>query len=222
MNRKRFVLRDESFGYTLFDRARLRHKFLKKTDLENGLRFPDIAVDDFEKWDLDLSDAPTNIIYSPIRIYFELTSVCNLHCKVCFNSSGKVKPNELGGEEVRRTLEGLRKDGVLDMRFSGGEVTLRPDWPDLLRYAKELGFAVSLNTNGVYEDPERTIDQLINLNLDQVTLSVDGGREFHDYIRGKGTYEEIVKTLERSNKGGVPLRINTILTRDSANDSKKY
>ncbi len=216
MSRKRFILRDEQFGYTLFDRVMLRHKFLSKTDKD--LKFPDIVVDDFERWTADLSEAPADIIYSPLRIYFELTSACLLRCKTCFNQSGKTKSDEMTTEEVKRTLDGLRKDNIPDIRFSGGEVTTRPDWFEILKYAKGLGFSVSLNTNGVYKNPELTIDQLASLDLEQITISIDGGRDFHNYIRGKGNYERTVKTLEELHKRDVHLRINTVLTKGAAND----
>ena len=216
IGRKRFILRDEKFGYTLFDRVMLRHKFLSKTD--NNLKFPDIVVDDFERWTADLSEAPADIVYSPIRIYFELTSGCFLRCKTCFNQSGKAKPDEMTTDEVKKTLDGLRNDNVLDIRFSGGEVTTRPDWFEILKYAKRLGFSVSLNTNGVYKNPELTIDQLASLDLEQITLSIDGGRDFHNYIRGKENYERTVKTLEELHKRDAHLRINTVLTKGAAND----
>lgn len=215
MNAKRFVLRDEKFGYTLFDKVRMRHKFLSSAD---DLRFSDIEVEDFERWTADLSDAPEDIIYSSIRIYFELTSACLLRCKTCFNQSGKAKADEMNTEEVIRTLDGLRNDNVLDIRFSGGEVTTRPDWFEILSHAKELGFSVSLNTNGVYKNSKQTIDQLASLDLEQITISIDGGHDFHDYIRGKGNYERTVKTLEELHKQGAHLRINTVLTKGAAND----
>jgi len=216
MKRQRFVIRDEPFGYTLFDRLKLRYKFLKKDAVEK-LDFCGVPVDSFEKWPANLSDAPLDIIYSPTRIYFELTSKCNLKCKTCFNSSGKAKPNELTTEEVKKTLKGLRKDNVFDIRFSGGEVTLRNDWFELLDYAKKLGFAVSLNTNGAYNNP-KTINQLNSLDLEQITISLDGNREFHDYIRGHGNFDKSVKTLNELHKKGAHLRINTVLTKGSAKD----
>lgn len=218
MINKRFVLRNEPFGYTLYDKTRMRHKYLSVEDATQELKFPDTAVDDFEKWSADLSDAPFGILYSPIRIYFELTSACLLRCRTCFNNSGKAKPNELATDDVKRTLEGLRRDNVLDIRFSGGEVTTRPDWFDLLRHAKDLGFSVSLNTNGVYLRPEETIDQLVDLDLEQITISIDGGPKFHDYIRGNGSYEKTVRTLKELKRRGAHLRINTVLTKGSAND----
>ncbi|RLJ00647.1 MAG: hypothetical protein DRP06_01510 [Candidatus Aenigmatarchaeota archaeon] len=215
MKKKRFVLRDEPFGYTLFDRVKMKHKFLAEADLDKELYFSDVIVKDFEKWSAELSDAPNEIIYSPIRIYFELTSGCNLRCKTCFNQSGKIKPNELDTEEVKNVLEGMRNDNILDMRFSGGEVTTRDDWFELLKYAKDLGFAVSLNTNGVYSDPETTIDKLASLDLEQITLSIDGNKEFHDYLRGNGNYDKTIKSLEQLYEKDAHLRINTILTKGS-------
>jgi radical SAM protein with 4Fe4S-binding SPASM domain len=218
MNEERFVLRDEPFGYTLFDKQKMRHKFLARGSLPEELCFDDIRVNSYEKLDADLNGALDDIIFSPIRMYFELTSACNLRCKTCFNQSGKPKPDELTTEEVKKTLKGFRNDNVFDVRFSGGELTARSDWFELLKYAKDLGFSVSFNTNGVYRNHEDTVEKIVSLNADQVAISIDGGKDFHNYIRSNSTFEKAVKTLKDLHKKGTHLRINTVLTRGSGND----
>jgi len=210
-------MRNEHFGATLYDKRRLRHKFLTKKDLKKQIFMLGVPVNNVEKWKLDLSKSPTNIIYSPIRVYFDLTTMCNLRCKNCFNNSGKAGPNEMSTDEVKDSLQGMRNDSIFDIRFTGGEVTSRNDWFDIVKYAKELGSAVSLNTNGVYSNP-RTIDELASLDLEQITISLDGDRKFHNYIRGEGTFDKAVETLKKLHELGAHLRINTVLTKGSAND----
>lgn len=215
MTRNRFVLRSEPFGFTLFDRKKMRYKFIQKDTTEN-LRFSDINVDKSEKWVTNVAQAPKEIIYSPIRVYFELTSACNLRCKHCFNASAKAKPDELNTTELKKTLSGLRNDNVLDIRFSGGEFTQRKDWFDILKYAKNLGFCVSVNTNGIYTNNKSTINKLAALKLNQITFSIDGNQSFHDYIRGNGNYSKTIESLKKLYDKGAHLRINTVLTRGSA------
>ena len=135
---KRFVLREEIFGFTLFDRVKMRHKFIPSIEPKN-MFFQNQYVENYELWSSNLSSIPNDIIYSPIRVYFEFTLACNLRCRTCFNTSGIAKPEELSTKEVKKTLDGLRKDNVLDIRFSGGETTQRKDWYEILKYAKALG-----------------------------------------------------------------------------------
>lgn len=212
---KRFVLREEVFGFTLFDRVKMRHKFILDTNKEN-MYLSGIEVKDYELWKSDLTRATTEIIYSPIRLYFEFTSACNLRCRTCFNESGLAKLNELKTIEVKKTLKGLRKDNILDIRFSGGETTQRKDWFEIISYAKKLGFSVSLNSNGVYYNQDKIISKLMKLNLAQITFSIDGDKKFHDYIRGNGNYEKTVSSLKKLHEKGAHLRINTLLTKSSS------
>lgn len=150
---ERLILRDEVFGYTLFDRKALKHTFIREDDLEKELSSYGISRNHLEHWKADLSSLPPELLYSPIRVYFETTRICNLRCRHCFNSSGKGDPNEMLMDEIFRSLEGMRQDHIFDIRFSGGEFTMQPDWYEILKRAKGLGFGISVNTNGVFEDP---------------------------------------------------------------------
>lgn len=220
MSKQKFILRDEPFGATLYNRHRLRHKFLSCDDLKKPLTWNEKLIKSVDKWSADCSDAPNDLPFSPFRIYYEFTKACNLRCRTCFNSSGKALEDELSTEEAMQSLRGLRADNVFDVRFTGGEVTQRRDWFQVLKEAVNLGFVVSINTNGVYNNPE-TVLQLGELDLDQITISLDGGKDTHDYIRGHGTFEKAVESLSKLHKIGAPLRINTVLTKRSRNDIRE-
>jgi radical SAM protein with 4Fe4S-binding SPASM domain len=49
----------------------------------------------------------------------------------------------------------------------------------------------------------------------EIKVSVDGTREFHDSIRGAGTYDEAVTTLRDLSRHGFNTRINTTIFKDS-------
>lgn len=214
---ERYILRDEVFGVTVYDRKTLRYKLVSESELKSGISFNGQEVESCEHWIGDLSSAPRDLLYSPVRVYFEATKMCNLRCPICFNSSGKRDPNEMSTKEIFWTLEGLRRDNIFDVRFTGGEFTLLPDGIDILRHAKELGFAVSLNTNGVCKD-KTIIDNLAELDLSQITVSIDGIRENHDLIRGKGNYDRSVEFLKLLHERGAVLRSNTVLTEVNTRD----
>lgn len=213
----RFVLRDEPFGFTLYDKSTLRHEFVLKDEWDLVKTRRDITDQGFEYLPAKRSDFRHDIVYSPTRIYWELTLACNLHCRYCFNDSGRPRPDELTTEETILGLQKLKDANVLDVRFTGGELVRRPDWYEILKTSKEMGFAVSCNTNGVYSDP-KVAEKFASLDLEQVTLSIDGKKESHEKNRGPKTFDKTVATLKRMHELGVRLRINTLITKSSLGD----
>jgi len=211
----KYTVRDEPFGFTLYDHAALSHNFLKKEQLEPFLR--ENKIKDYIYLPAKKTNYRKDILYSPIRIYYEVTLACNLRCKFCFNNSGKPRKNELTTKEIIASLHSLREDNVIDLRFTGGEITCHPGWFEILRVAKDLGFVVSCNTNATFTSPE-IVKKLASLNLDQITISVDGTEEHHDKNRGDGNYKRTIKNLELLYKLGARLRINTLLSRLTIKD----
>lgn len=211
-----FVLREEVFGSTLYDKQRLKHIFLNaeetKKVLSGDFEFDGIKVKELEHLESDLDGIRTDIIYSPIRIYYEVTTACNLRCQTCFNKSGKPQEDELSLDEVVRLLGGFRRDNIFDIRFTGGEVVTKEGWDQILQHAKDIGFAISLNTNGVYVN-DGVLDKIARIMPHQVTISIDGMRETNDSIRGRGSFDKAYATLLALHEKGVPLRTNTLITR---------
>lgn len=219
MGNERFVLRDESFGGTLYDHNLLRYDFLHEDQIgTTSISLNGQEIKSFEHWEAEIGGLRTDILYSPIRVYIERTRKCNLRCDTCFNSSGTEPAGELTTDELKKSLDGMRKDNVLDLRFSGGEITTKPNWHEEIGHAKELGFAVSVNTNGVYQNPDKTVEQLAALHIDQITISIDGNQEHHDKNRGRGTYRKSLEVLKELKRRGAPMRTNTVLTTLSIND----
>ena len=216
----RFVLRKEPFGSTLFDKVKMRHKFLSEEESHMPLKINGDEVTEYEYLSADLADAPSHVLYSPIRVYYEMTLACNLGCKTCFNKSGKPLEDQLDLEDAIKALDGLRQDNVLDVRFTGGEPTQHPYWFELLSHARNLGFCVSLNTNGVYSDPD-VFNKLALLDLHQITVSLDGFGENNDFIRGKGNFDKAVASLQQMRKRDLVTRINTIVTKKSVDDVER-
>lgn len=213
----KFILREEPFGFTLNDKSKLRHEFILKQDLDTVKAKRNINEHNSDFLPAKRTDFRQDIVYSPIRVYWEVTLGCNLQCAYCFNNSGKPRPSELTKEETVEGLHKLKDANVLDVRFTGGELTRRPDWYEILKTAKDLDFSVSCNTNGVYTDP-KVPEKFASLNLDQVTLSIDGGKETHEKNRGAGTFDKTLESLKRMNALGIKLRINTLITKSSIND----
>lgn len=216
LKNKRFIAREEYFGYTFYDRWTLKHKFILKKEWPDFLNKKRITSDDYVYLPAKEKNIRHDIIYSPTRIYYELTLKCNVSCRYCFNNSGNSQPNELTTREVLKSLEDLKEANVLDIRFTGGEPLTRPDWYKIFKKAKKLGFAVSCNTNGIYRGDYW--DRLAGLDLEQITISIDGKKAHHEKNRGKGTFKPALRTLKELHKRGANLRINVLITRASMDD----
>jgi len=102
---KNFILRQEPFGFTFYDRRKLRQVFLKTSHLNSYLKEKGIKQTEIEYLRFGRSDYRKDILYSPIRIYYELTLQCNLRCRYCFNSSGKARSHELTTSEVLKSID---------------------------------------------------------------------------------------------------------------------
>jgi len=113
----------------------------------------------------------------------DVTNACNLQCSICFAYAGKIgylyQPDLQTIEEM---LDDLRKNLPVPppaIQFSGGEPTVRPDLPDIIRIAKKKGFRhIEVNTNGVRLADEKDgvdyIRELKNAGMGTFYLSFDG------------------------------------------------
>ena len=126
INSKKYTVRDEPFGFTIYDHSNLTRRFFKKEELKPYLEENNIK--DYIYLPAKHKEYRKDILYSPLRIYYETTLACNLHCKFCFNKSGEPRKNELTTEEVIASLYSLRGDNVILAQITGQP---RPD-PDLL------------------------------------------------------------------------------------------
>ena len=82
-----------------------------------------------------------------------------------------------------------------------------------MRYAKNKGLVISLNTNGIFQNKRELVNNIAELNLEQVTVSIDGMKKNHEYMRGENTFAKTINSLELMHDRGINLRINTVITK---------
>lgn len=103
------------------------------------------------------------------------TAGCNFSCGFCHNAElmGKPRPG-LSWDKLTRTCQRFDADWVKAAVISGGEPTLSPALPELIRFFKTRGWAVKLDTNG--SDPvmlERCLPSLDYVAMD-IKTCLDG------------------------------------------------
>lgn len=155
---------------------------------------------------------------SPISVYWELTQKCNLLCKHCYVADEvDGVHSDLSLTEVLVVIDALAKNGVMEVVLQGGEPFCYKYILEVIQELKNKGVAISLLTNGTLLTGEnrRCINNCLN-ELDLVQVSLDGFKNKNDYIRGQGTFDEIIKNL---NQLVVPnVVVNCVVTSENIND----
>ena len=141
----------------------------------------------------------------------DLTNRCNLTCPVCFanaNAAGYLYEPDMA--QVRKMLQALRNERPVAGRivqFSGGEPTIHPDFVEIVRMAREMGFTqLQVATNGLmFTDPKFT-QRVAEAGMHTLYLQFDGVREeTYRRTRGEPLLEKKLKCIENVRKAGMKI-----------------
>jgi radical SAM protein with 4Fe4S-binding SPASM domain len=146
-----------------------------------------------------LLKANLNIKSFPFKLNFAITWKCNARCKMC-NIWMKKSLNELTLSEIE---EFARKNPYFSwVSLTGGEPFLRADFVEIVKAFKKFSplYILNVPTNGfLAEKIERDIPQILKLKIPNiiVTVSIDGNKKIHDYIRGiDGAFDRALLTFK--------------------------
>ncbi|HZU87437.1 MAG TPA: radical SAM protein [Anaerolineaceae bacterium] len=178
----------------------------------------------------------------PTTYTFELTPACTHDCLGCGNvfarsvdrslrqaqgaidgpvsiSSVSAPGNPLDGAAWIDILERLRPH-LLNLRLTGGEPTLHPDFPAILQAVERLEVPFVLFSNGCWAAQRaQEIVELLSAcrHLDGVLVSLHGAdAAAHAAYVGRDTFDEVCANITRLAQAGVRVGTNTLLLRSTA------
>jgi MoaA/NifB/PqqE/SkfB family radical SAM enzyme len=143
----------------------------------------------------------------------ELTRRCNLRCDYCFVGWSRGWAGDLPIDVARQVItEGRGRFPVL--HFTGGEPLAYRGLVELIDLGIAEGYAdIVINTNGTLVD-QAWVDAFASRRAHvRITVSLDGPREFHDPIRGEGSFERSSHAVEALLEAGVPTTVMSVVTR---------
>jgi radical SAM protein with 4Fe4S-binding SPASM domain len=157
----------------------------------------------------------------PLAAMLELSDRCNEVCVHCYQVQGQ--KGELSTGEWRTILDQLAEAGVLMLTLSGGEVTLRKDFLEILGYARQRGFAVRIFTNGLTMTRELA-QQLAALHVVDVEISLYSPRaEVHDFVTGvPGSFDKTVRGIGYLREHNVAVTIKAVMMSVNQADLPAY
>ena len=153
-------------------------------------------------------------ILSEIKI--EVTDRCNLACTFCHQDFGaKGGTTTLDMDVFERVLTAAKSEGIKVVRLTGGEPLVLKSIDVFLRRAKDMGFAVIVNTNGTAL-PEKRLRALKGL-VDFVKISLPAADEetMTRLTGNKTTWRRKWQALEHLEKLGIRTDILTVMTAEN-------
>lgn len=170
-----------------------------------------------KKIDIKKFYSDRNLFY---MVMIELTSKCNYRCKHCYIDSNN--RNNLSYIEVCKLLDELRKIGVYEIQFTGGEIFLLDYTMDILKYARKLFFKVSILTN-LSLVSDKHIEELNLIGVENVSTTLFSMKDnINDSITGgKGSATRVIDNcIKMSKTTNINVEIKTVVMKANVNEYK--
>jgi len=159
-----------------------------------------------------------HVLSWPAIYSLELTPACNNRCPGCSNVYRAARrPAATDAATWERWLAEFGPEAV-QMRLTGGEPTLHPEFLRILTAATSYDAWVSVFTNGRWREPVQLVRQLAGWpRLSGLLISLHGAcAESHEaFSRVAGSFAETTANIRFAVAHGVPVALSTILTRQS-------
>lgn len=163
----------------------------------------------------------------PIGGTFELSPVCNFSCRMCYV---RKTPQEVAAhprpiltlERWLEIAEQARDAGLLYLLLTGGEPFLWPDFWELYEKLIQMGFLVSINTNGSLID-KAAIERLKQYPPRRINITLYGASDstYEELCRAKGVFTKVKWAIEALQEAGILVKLNGTLTPNNVCDLEK-
>ena len=149
-------------------------------------------------------------------IDFHITAKCSQACPYCWGP--RRFRNSVDTDTAQRILARIKDLGVRRVVFTGGDPLQRPDAPDLIRFAKEIGLETALSTVGDLVTPE--LLESVSPYLDLISLPLDGStEEINSRTKHRGQYAAVMRSLEwLRSYPNIDVKVCTPVTRHNLSD----
>lgn len=156
------------------------------------------------------------------EVCYKITENCPCNCTFC-DSKEKydkiLKGQTMNFEDWKNISDKLIDNGLEVVVLSGGEPLLRKDVTiNLIRYLKERGIYVVLNTSGILFNDKRILEDVVNNYPNLLVFSVDSSFETqHDNNRRmRGVFKSVIDSIDALRKiGEYPIGIRTVITKQN-------
>ena len=151
------------------------------------------------------------------NIDIEITNRCNLFCKHCYmNATNSQKEETIKTEEWKIFIDNIYNKfwNKITLSFTWWEALVRKDIFEILNYAKNLGFKMTLVTNWTLLNKEK-ITKLWNL-LSTIAISIDWLEKEHNNLRWWEVFNLTIENIKLIKKySNLPIVIKTVIWKNN-------
>ncbi len=171
------------FGKEVFDIL----KFLEKEDC---IEYLNRSIGKKHKISVKKSTIPS-LRYLQLHI----TEKCNLRCRHCY--LGRKSGRSMDPDLAKRILDEFSEVGF-KLIITGGEPLLYENLWEFLSYARKKDIRIVVLSNGTLID--ESIAKKLSKYVDEVQISLDGLKNGHEFLRGKGTFAKTIRGIKNARK----------------------
>lgn len=149
------------------------------------------------------------------RVDIKTGFLCNNNCLFCVQAHKKKFGNR-STKEIKTFLKNAKNNNCQGVVFTGGEVTIRDDILELIKYAKKIKFdRIQLQTNGRMLSSKKHCKELIDAGVNEFSPALHGHiPELHDYLtRSKGSFRQTVKGIKNLRELNQYILTNTVVVK---------
>lgn len=160
----------------------------------------------------------------PLSGTFELSPVCNFSCKMCYvrKTAAEVRASPRGIltlEDWRKIAREARQAGTLYLLLTGGEPLLWPDFWPLYEELVDMGFLVSINTNGSLIDDAAVARFRVRPPQKLCITLYGAGDETYRRLCGvDGVFTRVDGAIRKLVENQITVKLNCSLTPENAPD----
>ena len=142
-------------------------------------------------------------------VELQLTDRCNLQCRHCY--LGESRQRDLSFDRALRSLKEFEEIQGLRLLLSGGEPLLHPQFWRINDLLTNYDFRSVLLSNGTLI----TKSVAKKLRVHEAQVSLDGMKEGHESLRGKGTFRKALTAIDDLHEAGIQVSVATMIHKDN-------
>ncbi len=186
---------------------------LRATELAEGTRMEALPSGDGEN-----KDAVKEAAMKHKRHWVRVTRLCNQRCTFCLDSMNQ-DGTMIDVESLKAYIALGRRMGRERLILSGGEASVHPQYVELIRYGKQLGYDwIQTITNGMMFSYKRFANACAEAGLNEATVSMHSHTaHVHDKLTGTpGAFVTGIKGIQNLwDTGKVVVNIDVVINKQN-------
>ena len=150
------------------------------------------------------------------KLRLNLLDACNMRCMYCMPEDQKFKKIKdlLPASEMGRIVENLTKFGIEEVRLTGGEPLMHPQFREIVQTISKCNLKkLAITTNAILL--EKHLDFLKDTNLTSLNISFDSlNKATFEFISKTDTFETVFLAIIKAIDMGFKIKINTVMLKN--------